>query len=84
MDAAAYAAMSDPDRNPNFRRKWDAPPLKPKRPPMGGTIGQAEIEKQSSKRSLHIPATIPGQSFSERLRAEAHAWRSARARIGEA
>lgn len=23
MDAAAAAAMSDPDRNPNFRRRWD-------------------------------------------------------------
>jgi hypothetical protein len=33
--------MSDPDLNPNFRRRWDAPPLKPNRPPMGGTIGRA-------------------------------------------
>lgn len=23
MDAAAAAAMSDPDRNPHFRRRWD-------------------------------------------------------------
>jgi hypothetical protein len=28
MDAAAFAAQSDPDRNPNFRRRWsdDAQP----------------------------------------------------------
>ena len=44
MDAARHAGMSDPDNNPNFRRRWDAPPLKMKRPPMGGTIKRAEIE----------------------------------------
>ena len=36
--------MSDPNNNPNFRRRWDAPPLKRERPPMGGTIERAEIE----------------------------------------
>ena len=44
MDAARYAGMSDPDNNPNFRRRWAAPPLKPKRPPTGGTVERAEFE----------------------------------------
>jgi hypothetical protein len=44
MDAARYAGMSDPDNNPNFRRRWSAPPLKEKRPPTGGTVERAEFE----------------------------------------
>jgi len=48
MDTARYAEMAGPDRNPNFRRKWDAPPLKAKSPPTGGTIGRAEFENISS------------------------------------
>ena len=48
MDAARYAGMSDPDNNPNFRRRWAAPPLKPKRPPTGGTVERAEVEVGSN------------------------------------
>ena len=29
MDAAAAAAMSDPERNPKFRRRWQDPPREP-------------------------------------------------------
>jgi hypothetical protein len=47
MDAARAADASDPDRNYHFRRRWDAPPLKSKRPPLGGTSERAE-EKISS------------------------------------
>jgi hypothetical protein len=28
MDAARMAAMSDPDRNPHFRRRWGPPDLR--------------------------------------------------------
>lgn len=47
MDAARYAGMSDPDNNPNFRRRWAAPPLKRERPPTGGTVERAENEMGS-------------------------------------
>jgi hypothetical protein len=33
MDAAAAAAMSDPERNPKFRRQWQDPPREPRRTP---------------------------------------------------
>jgi hypothetical protein len=48
MDAARAADASDPDRNYHFRRRWDAPPLKSKRPPMGDTIERAENKTISS------------------------------------
>lgn len=48
MDAARCAGMSDPDNNPNFRRRWDAPPLKVKRAPLGGTSGRPEFENVSN------------------------------------
>jgi hypothetical protein len=52
MDAAAAAAMSDPDRNPHFRRLWQEQVLRPPRvipagsPPSDklGTLGVALIE----------------------------------------
>jgi len=53
MDTARYAEMADPDRNPNFRRNWDAPPLKAKSPPMGGTIGRADFEDISSEKRFN-------------------------------
>ena len=33
VDAAAAAAMSDPERNPKFRRQWQDPPREPRRTP---------------------------------------------------
>jgi hypothetical protein len=50
MDAASAAAMSDPDRNPHFRRRWQEPPAKttldPPRPPAGalGPVGHALLD----------------------------------------
>lgn len=47
MDAARAAAMSDPERNPNFRRRWqEGPPpladaLREDQPERLGTIGRA-------------------------------------------
>jgi hypothetical protein len=43
MDAAAAAAMSDPERNPKFRRRWQAaPPCEPERyPPQSLEPGDA-------------------------------------------
>ena len=31
MDAATAAAMSDPERNPRFRRRWQDAPCEPER-----------------------------------------------------
>ena len=56
MDAARAAGMSDPERNPNFRRKWDAPPLKLKAPPAGGTARQGDSLGISSSTDLAKPA----------------------------
>ena len=33
MDAATAAAMSDPDANPKFRRRWQDAPCEPGRTP---------------------------------------------------
>ena len=44
MDAARAAEMADPDRNPNFRRRWDVPPLKREAPPVGGTTQRGNFE----------------------------------------
>jgi hypothetical protein len=52
MDAARAADASDPDRNYHFSRRWDAPPLKVKRPPLGGTSERAEYEIGSSEREV--------------------------------
>jgi hypothetical protein len=49
MDAARYASMSDHDRNPNFRRRWDAPPLKSKCPQTGGTVERAKIDYETNE-----------------------------------
>ena len=52
MNANRDAAMGDTDGNLKFRHRWDAPPLKPKRPPMGGTIGRAEYRISSSDQDI--------------------------------
>lgn len=44
MDAARYAAMSDPDRNYHFSRRWMPPPLKRDRPALAGTSIRADFE----------------------------------------
>ncbi len=44
MDAAVYAAMSDPAKNYNFSRRWLAPPLERKRPGTGDTAPRATVE----------------------------------------
>lgn len=43
MDAARFAAMSDPARNFHFSRGWDEPPpLKRERPGIAGTMHRAK------------------------------------------
>ena len=42
MDAAAYALQSDPIRNPQFRRGWEHPPPKRKRPAGQGRAADFE------------------------------------------
>ncbi len=56
MDTARYAAMSDPDRNPHFRRRWESPPLKLKSPLAAGTAQRAEI--QSTTMPDHLAYAI--------------------------
>ena len=42
MDAATAAAMSDPDQNPKFRRRWHDAPREPERyPPQSLEPGDA-------------------------------------------
>lgn len=52
MDAAHVADASDVARNYHFRRRWDAPPLKVKAPPVGGTTRQGDLEVSSSKQDI--------------------------------
>jgi hypothetical protein len=55
-DAAAMAAQSDPDRNPNFRRRWGPPPER-KRPRTGDTAQRATFDGSSENDysySLHL------------------------------
>jgi hypothetical protein len=51
MDAAGYAAMSDPAHNFNFSRRWLEPPLERKRPGTGDTAPRAELEDSSSEKT---------------------------------
>ncbi len=50
------AAQSDPDRNPNFRRRWSAPPLKQTRPRIAGTIQGAREDFDNSSNNDHNDA----------------------------
>ena len=56
MDPAAAAAMSDPERNPHFRRRWHDQPVAavPSRQADGqsglGTVGLALLEALRAKR----------------------------------
>lgn len=47
MDTARWAAMSDPECNPHFRRRWELPPPKLKSPPAGDTAQGAELQSTS-------------------------------------
>ena len=49
MGAARVADASNSDRSCHFHRRWDAPPLKLKRPPLGGTSERAEDEISSNE-----------------------------------
>lgn len=43
MDAATAAAMSDPQRNPAFRRRWlEVDPLPAPRPPALDPVGELD------------------------------------------
>ena len=52
MDAARAAAMSDPDRNPFFRRHW-VEPVAAQRPPAVDPIEQEPV-KQTGLELLHL------------------------------
>lgn len=50
MDAAQFAAMSDPARNYHFSRGWDEPPpLKRERPRTGGTVSRSQNSGRDNK-----------------------------------
>src|SRR3954447_7967499 len=44
MDAASAAAMSDPDRNPAFRRRWQDAHTRPELPTQRPKSGQDALE----------------------------------------
>jgi hypothetical protein len=66
MDPATAAAMSDPDRNRWFRRRWfepsSAPPLRPEGPARPGDVveltGYALLEHWRWEREFAQPAPI--------------------------
>lgn len=68
MDAASAAAMSDPDRNPNFRRRWNddvesgASPAS--RVAAIGTLGVA-LEEEMQRRRRAEQAQAVGSSKGE-------------------
>lgn len=55
-DAAAAAAMSDPVRNPHFRRRWTeaGAPTGPRHPDVGalGTLGLALLEALNRRKPV--------------------------------
>jgi len=57
MDAAHAADQSRPDRNLRFRRHWRPPPLRRRRPALGGTGNGANIVS-SSKRNCSSPENV--------------------------
>ena len=68
MNAATAAAMSDPERNPNFRRRWLEPgPLAMRVTPRDttgvvGPIGLALIVAWQRKQRMADPALAPGSA----------------------
>jgi MYXO-CTERM domain-containing protein len=64
IDAAAAARMSDPDRNPHFRRRWDEKATASARSPAPGTdghlgpIGLALLEAWRRKRQSEGPQDV--------------------------
>ena len=74
MDAATAAAMSDPDRNPMFRRRWRAAtPVAVLVTPRSttsavGPIGLALIEAWWRKQRVADPAVAPRSAALGRVR----------------
>lgn len=69
MDPAAAAAMSDPDRNPQFRRRWDdTESVQPGGSPRNssavvGTLGLALLEAFKRRRQVErgqAAVPVPG------------------------
>jgi hypothetical protein len=62
MDAASAAAMSDPDRNPHFRRRWGQPPMPrvvPVHQPPDGILGAIGIALIKASRRDRSPRMAP-------------------------
>jgi hypothetical protein len=63
MDAASAAAMSDPDRNPHFRRRWVQPTARPRVVPVvqppDGTLGAIGIALLKSWRRARYDRSPP-------------------------
>lgn len=58
MDTARAAAMSDPDLNRHFRRRWESPPPKTKSPLAGDTAQRAEIESTAMQKHLTYASNV--------------------------
>lgn len=89
------AAQSDPDLNPNFRRRWSAPPLRRERPRIVGAIQGAQNSRSGSSdensteatQCIQWACTLDGVADAElqhghHLRAEHFARRAAEIREG--
>ena len=72
MDAARFAAMSDPAHNFHFSRGWDEPPpLKRERPRIGPTMQRANSEKRISITDNILATRLSQAAFRLDRRAEA-------------
>lgn len=58
MNAARAAAMSDPEFNRHFRRRWESPPPKTKSPLAGDTAQRAEIESTAMQKHLAYASNV--------------------------
>ncbi len=63
MDAARMALQSDPDKNPNFRRRWSGPPLDRRGPRIVPTIQRPEFEDDSSDMVITSSARLLQAAF---------------------
>jgi hypothetical protein len=74
MNGAAFAMMSDPTRNPQFRRRWSGPP-EGRSPAMAATIDRARpVENLAAHQIVLLDTAVNGSA----LHREAIAWLAAR------
>ncbi len=72
MDTAQMATQPDPDRNPNFRRRWGPPPPRRASPQTPGSVqgpdfknGSSEKENRMIERLLQAAFRLDHQADAE-------------------